>query len=60
MSETTNEKTQSAQSAKDEKKLGFFGRMVQKLDESMKQKAEQKSKQSSCCGGSNSKGGKCC
>jgi hypothetical protein len=45
---------------KTEKKPGFFGRIFQKLDNSMKQKAEEKSQQGSCCGGSDSKGGKCC
>lgn len=43
-----------------EKKSGFFGRMVQKLDSSMKQKAKEKSQQGGCCGGGDSKGGKCC
>jgi hypothetical protein len=43
-----------------EKKPGFFGRLFQKLDSSMKQKAEEKSKQGSCCGGKDRKGGKCC
>lgn len=43
------------------KKPGFFKRLVDKLDDSMKAKAEEKSSQSSCCGGSGSgKGGKCC
>jgi hypothetical protein len=50
---TTNE-------AATEKKPGFFGRLFQKLDSSMKQKAEEKA-QEGCCGGDDkSKGGKCC
>lgn len=57
MSKTTEKKTQS-QSAK--KEPGFFGRIVQKLDDSMKQKAEEKSGQGTCCGGNDGKGGKCC
>ncbi len=42
-----------------EKKPGVFGRIFQKLDDSMKQKADEKS-QESCCGGKDDKGGKCC
>lgn len=43
------------------KKPGLFGKMILKLDESMKQKAEEQSKQGGCCGGDdNGKGGKCC
>jgi len=42
-----------------EKQPGFFGRMIQKLDASMKQKADEKSQQSSCCG-SDDKADKCC
>lgn len=43
-----------------EKSPGFFGRMFQKLDDAMKQKAEEKSKESRCCSEEDSKGGKCC
>ena len=57
MSNTTENQTQS-QSEK--KEPGFFGRIVQKLDDSMKQKAEQKAEQGTCCGGNDGKGGKCC
>jgi len=39
---------------------GFFGRILQKLDNTLKQKAEEKSGEDSCCGGSDNKGGKCC
>ncbi len=57
MSNTTENQTQS-ESVK--KEPGFFGRIVQKLDNSMKQKAEQKAEQGTCCGGNDGKGGKCC
>ncbi|MEZ5276367.1 MAG: hypothetical protein R3F07_08315 [Opitutaceae bacterium] len=43
-------------------KPGFLKRLVDKLDSSLKQKAEEKSNQT-CCGGSGvskGKGGKCC
>ncbi|WP_269539604.1 hypothetical protein [Cerasicoccus fimbriatus] len=44
-----------------EAKPGFFTRMVNKLDSSMKEKADAKAKeQSSCCSGDDGKGGKCC
>ena len=39
-------------------KPGFFQRIWTKLDESVKEKAESKAKDS-CCSGNN-KGGKCC
>ncbi|MCG8528953.1 MAG: hypothetical protein MI748_21425 [Opitutales bacterium] len=42
-----------------DKKVGFFKRIVSKLDDSMKLKAEEKA-QNSCCGGKDGKGGKCC
>ncbi|MDA0989495.1 MAG: hypothetical protein O3A51_01930 [Verrucomicrobia bacterium] len=42
------------------KQPGFFGRLAQKLDKAMKQKAEETSQQRSCCGDSQSKGNKCC
>lgn len=41
-------------------KRGFISRLIEKLDQSMKQQAEEKSKQgNSCCGGKGN-GGKCC
>ena len=40
-------------------KPGFFKRVFTKLDQSMKEKAEQNA-QDSCCSGSDGKGGKCC
>lgn len=42
-----------------QEKPGFFGRMFQKLDDSMKAKADAKA-QDNCCSGSDGKGGKCC
>ena len=39
---------------------GFFSRMFQKLDNTMKQKAEEKSQQNSRCSEEDRKGGKCC
>jgi len=47
-------------SAKPEKKPGFFGAIFQKLDDRMKQKAEEKVAAGSCCSGKDSKGKKCC
>lgn len=52
-------KTLTQAPAEAEKKPGLFKRFVQKLDDSMKQKAEEKAQQGSCCGGGG-KGGKCC
>lgn len=45
-----------------DKKVGFFKRIVNKLDDSMKLKAEEAEEkaQNSCCGGKDGKGGKCC
>jgi len=43
-----------------EKKAGFFGKIFEKLDASMKQKADEKSQKGSSCGGGDGKGGKCC
>jgi hypothetical protein len=60
MNDPQNNKQAAAETAKNEKQPGIFGRIFQKLDESMKQKAETKSKQGSCCGGSDGKGDKCC
>lgn len=59
MNQTTTSSTNPKNAEQTAKKPGFFGRILQKIDASMKQKAEQKSK-SDCCGGDNSKGGKCC
>lgn len=43
-------------------KPGFFKRIVDKVDASMKKKADEKTLQSGCCGSeeSDGKGGKCC
>lgn len=57
MSQQTNEPKPAAEAQAP--KRGFFARLLNKLDASMKQKAETQAKQGSCCGG-NSKGGKCC
>lgn len=51
--------TAPTETANAEKKPGLFGRIFQKLDDSMKQKADEKSRQS-CCGGKDNKGNKCC
>lgn len=56
----TESKQPETQTSGPEEKPGLFGRIVQKLDSSMKLKAEEKSKQGSCCGGSDDKGNKCC
>jgi hypothetical protein len=40
------------------KQPGILGRLFQKLDSSMKSKAEEQAQKSSCCG--TDKGGKCC
>lgn len=44
------------------KEPGFLGRLIRKLDEGMKQKAEQKHEEGGCCGGGGQGkgGGKCC
>lgn len=60
MTDTPNEKTQPTEAAKEEKQPGFFGRIFQKLDDSMKQKAEAQSQEQSCCAGTDSKGNRCC
>ena len=57
MSNSTVEQKENSE-CKSEKKPGFFGRIFQKMDASMKAKAEAKGE--SCCGGDDSKGGKCC
>lgn len=49
----------NSQSQTTSSKPGFFKRIITKLDSSMKEKADEKSK-SSCCSGSDGKGGKCC
>jgi|GEM_PF-2410689 len=43
-------------------KPGFFKRLVDKLDRSLKSKADSRAQQSSCCGSANDdgKGKKCC
>ncbi|MCH6255075.1 hypothetical protein MLD52_00845 [Puniceicoccaceae bacterium K14] len=52
-------KKESPVVSKIEKKPGLFGRLFQKLDNSMKEKADEKAEQGSCCG-DDGKGGKCC
>lgn len=49
-----------AANASTEKPPGLFGRIFKKLDDSMKQKADEKSRQSCCGGDDDGKGGKCC
>lgn len=49
----------STSTEKEKKPGGFFSRVFQKLDDSMKQKADERAQQS-CCGGDQGKGGKCC
>jgi hypothetical protein len=45
----------------DAPKPGFFKRILTKVDDAMKEKAEQQAKNSQCCSGDdNGKGGKCC
>lgn len=46
---------QDNQQGNENKKKGFWKRLIDKLDRSM----EEKAKQSSCCG-KDAKGGKCC
>lgn len=41
---------------KEEKKKGFFGRIMDKLDK----KLEEKSKKPLCCGAAKDKGSSCC
>ena len=53
---TTTQATQEKPAA--EKKEGFFGRLFNKLDASMKKKAEEQEKSGCCC--SDGKGDKCC
>jgi len=56
-----NDKTTTEQKATDSntKKPGFFQSFFTKLDQTMKEKADAKAP-NNCCGGSNSKDGKCC
>ncbi len=44
------------------KKEGFFTKIFKKLDQSMKEKADEKAAEGCCCNNDdeNSKGGKCC
>lgn len=55
-------KTATAPKTELKEKPGFFKRMAAKLDGAMKEKAEKKSQQNSCCGSDtdDGKGGKCC
>ncbi|NBB80429.1 MAG: hypothetical protein GVY36_13475 [Verrucomicrobia bacterium] len=59
MNEHKNNKIHQPETTDATKKPGLFGRIFQKLDDSMKQKADEQSQQS-CCGGKDDKGGKCC
>lgn len=60
MNETQGEQTEAKHKQKNEaKKVGFFGRFFQKLDASLKQQADEKAKQGSCCC-SDDKGDTCC
>jgi hypothetical protein len=45
---------------KTETKPGFFARILNKVDASMKAKADEAAKQSCCPDNKNGKGGKCC
>ncbi|MFT5826208.1 MAG: hypothetical protein ACI8ZW_001717, partial [Yoonia sp.] len=45
----------------DAPKLGFFQRILTKVDTAMKTKADEQAKNSQCCSGDDKgKGGKCC
>ena len=57
MTEPNTDQAEKKEEIPAEKKAGFFGRMFQRLDDSMKQKADEKSAEADCCGGSD---GKCC
>lgn len=54
--ETTNETKATPEAP------GLLTRMIERLDRAMKEKAEKKATESSCCspGGKDGKGGKCC
>ena len=56
MTEETQNKPKTPEPA--EPKKGFFQRVFTKLDQSMKEKADEKAR-NSCCSGDD-KGGKCC
>jgi hypothetical protein len=53
--ETTDNKLQPAP-----KKSGLFTRILNKVDASMKAKADEAAKSDCCSGGKNGKGDKCC
>lgn len=57
---TSEEKELSKPAEVEEKKSSLFGRFFQKLDDSMKQKADEQAKQDSGCCGTDSNGNKCC
>ena len=59
MSTVNEEKKSCCETEPTEKKASFFERMLNKLDEKVKAKAEKQSS-SDCCGGSDGKGGGCC
>lgn len=55
--------TTTALPLKTTRKPGLFKRLVDRLDRSLKAKADEKAQASCCCDGSNpdkGKGGKCC
>ncbi len=52
--------TATIQKDRTAEKPGLFKRIVSKVDAAMKQKAEAKAQENSCCGGKDGKGGKCC
>ncbi len=56
------EETKDIKMAPEAKPPGLFTRMIERLDRTMKEKAEKKAAESSCCspGGKDGKGGKCC
>lgn len=59
MNETNDTNATKAElEPKDER--GFFSRMLGRIDESMKSKAEEKSKKGGSCGDGKKGGGKCC
>lgn len=55
----TETKKATVSNPEPQKKQGFLSKMVSKMDASLKQKADEKAKQGSCCG-TDSKGNKCC
>lgn len=55
-----NNPPQTAKADEPEQKRGLFGRLLQKLDKAMQQKAKARSQQGCCCGDAKSKGDKCC